>query len=292
VNDLSILTLGPSYSHADLATGKYLYENNLSAEVKLLTPINKSEGVIEELVRCYENGNYNIKAIVPILNTIEGRVKDTLAPGRGLLKYPKVQICDEYWLEIKQCLAGKGSLKDIQKVFSHPQALGQCTNSLRKLNVKTSETTSTSKAAEIASKDETGKVAAICSEEAASEYGLNILARDIADKLDESSENYTRFWVLSHKDAEPTGKDKTTLTMELYGADQPAVLYKAIEPFALSRINLSKIESMEKGSRTENIFWLDVDEHRENMKLELSKLKPLTKWLNVHGSYPICPRKI
>lgn len=284
---MKILTLGPQYSFSDSATKKYLEKAGIDGETELFTPPDRTEGIIGELARRYDGGNFDAIAVVPVLNTLEGRVKETIGPGRGLIRYhPKVKICGEYWFEIEQCLAGKRNLRDISTVVSHPQALGQCKGYLQSLGVKTGETRSTSEAAEIAAKDETGKIAAICSEDAAKGYGLEVLAKGIADKFGGQSENWTRFFVLSGRDAEPTGYDKTTLTMELMGAEKSGTLQMALQLFSDSGTNLSYIESMMKGSRTEYVFWLDVDRHNNSLGRELAGLGRITKWLRVHGSYP------
>lgn len=230
-----------------------------------------------------------MKALVPILNTIEGRVKETISPYRGLLKYPQVKICDEYWMKIEHCLASiTNNLRNIRKIISHPQALGQCKKYIESLekqlkhSLELVEVPSTSLAAKLVTKN--GEAAAICSEEAAEYYGLNVLTKNIEDRYNINSENWTRFVVLADKDCEePTGKDKTTLTMELIGQEKPRTLRNALDIFTQ---NISYIESMVKGSKTEYVFWLDIDEHRKNMQEELEKLTKLTKWLYLHGSYP------
>lgn len=283
MSQVQVITLGPRYSYSDSASRRYLQESHIKGNVELLTPPNRTEGIIEELVKRLQAGNRDAKAVVPVLNTIEGRVRDTISPNRGLIKYPDVKICGEYWLKIEHCLAGRGSLKDVKKVFSHEQALGQCKAYLEGLRVSTERTRSTSEAAEIASKDPTGQSAAICSEDAATAYGLNILTRDIADKFGEESENWTRFIVLGDTDSKPTGRDKTTITLELKGAERPRTLWRALD---IITQNISYIESMVRGSKTEYVFWLDIDEHRERLTSELRRLEALTKWMTVHGSYP------
>jgi prephenate dehydratase len=283
---ISMLTLGPECSYSEIAARKYIRENSLEAEIKTLVPANKTEGVIEELIKQYQLGNHSVKAIVPLYNTKEGRVKETMAPYRGLIKYHQIsKICDEYWMEIVHCIASKSGLKNIRKVLSHPQALSQCSNYIESNKLEVVPVESTSVAAKIVSEGESKEIAAICSEEAAKLYGLDILEKDIGNKHDENSKNVTRFVVLDYKDHEnPTGKDKTTITCEFKNADKPGVLHKATG--ILRRINLSMVESMPKGSMIEYVFWLDVDEHRKNMPLELEKLNKLTKWLYIHGSYP------
>lgn len=287
---MKILTLGPSLSYSDVATKEYCAENCIEdPHIIYLTPQNKTEGIIEELVRLYELGDRSTIAIVPIFNSVEGRVKDTIGPGRGLVKYhDKVKIYHEYILDVHHCLASKSSsLGRIRKVYSHPQALGQCGGLLRRMRFATYEESSTSRAAQFVGTRPNFEAAAICSPQTAKAYGLNILLEDIADKFEGYSKNQTRFVVLSHKDNEKiTGNDKTTVTMEILGQDKPKALYRVLGIIGKRNNNLSYIESMTKGSLKEFVFWMDIDEHRKNLKRELKELRKLTKWLYVHGSYP------
>jgi prephenate dehydratase len=281
-----ILTLGPSYSWSDIATREYIKENSLTSDVERLTPINRSEGVIEALVSRYDFGLHDSVAIVPIYNTLEGRVKDTLNPGRGLLRYTQIKIYDEYILDISHCLAAKKKSSKIRTIISHPQALMQCNSYVRSIDANTREASSTAEAATIVAQSSANDLAAICPEEAAKEYGLEIIARDIQNTLDESSVNKTIFVVLWHKDHEPTERDKTTITFELKDANRPGTLFRAIKIFADSNINLSKVESMEKGYLTDYVFWFNVDEHQKKMETEIRQLHAISKKVLVHGSYP------
>ena len=88
-NKTLFFTLGQKFSYSHWLTKRYLDENNIDGEIRLLDPKNRTEGIIEELVKRYQKNQYNVKAIVPILNTIYGRVKETIGPGRGLIRYRK-----------------------------------------------------------------------------------------------------------------------------------------------------------------------------------------------------------
>lgn len=284
-----ILTLGGPWSWSDIASQVYVKQNKWGkTEINLLVPYNRTEGIIEALDERYRGGDLSATALVPIWNTNEGRVKDTIRPSGGLIKHPQLKMAGEYVQDIEQSIAGHGDLNVIRTVVSHPQALAQSQGWLKKLRqrqqIEIVEAPSTSAAVEIAKKDTTGRTVAICSPQAAEAYELPLLERGV-DRTGDSV-NKTRFVLLSHTDGKPTGKDKTTLTMELVGAEHAGTLYQALGVLAASRINASYIESMPQGSLTEYTFWLDVDEHRERMEAELNKLKDLTKWLQIHGSYP------
>ena len=288
-------TLGPQFSYSEIATRKYLEESGVNAEIITLKPLNRSEGVIEELVRTHEQGMRDVIAVVPIYNTNEGRVKDTLAPGRGLLKYP-VQIHDEYIMKISHCLAAKKKNAKIRLVISHPQALQQCISYIRSLGAKHADSfdgqavTSTAHSARIVAESSRDDVAAVCSEEAARNFKLEIAneGQDIQDKLFAGYENRTVFIILrmERNGQSPTGKDKTTMTFSLRRPDKPGSMRDMFEIFADANINVSHHEAMEKGSLLDYVFWFNVDEHRDKMRQTLAALQDLSINLNLHGSYP------
>lgn len=284
-----ILTLGGPWSWSDIASQAYIKQKGWrSTKIGLLVPYNRTEGVIEALDERYRSCDLSAAALVPIWNTNEGRVKDTIRPGGGLIKHPQLKMAGEYVQDIEQSIAGHGDLNVIRTVVSHPQALAQSQGWLKKLRqqqqIEIVEAPSTSVAVEIAKKDTTGRTVAICSPQAAEAYELPLIERGV--DRNGNGVNKTRFVLLSHRDAEPTKKDKTTLTMELVGAERAGTLYQALGVLANSGINVSYVESMAHGSLTEYTFWLDADEHRKRMEAELRELKDMTKWLQIHGSYP------
>jgi prephenate dehydratase len=279
-----IIALGPKYTWSDLAARRYRELNELEAEIELINPVNKTEGIIEALDECITDGFDDVIGIVPIYNTFEGRVKDTLNPSRGLHRYRRIKIYDEFALDIVYCLATKKQTTQIKEVISHPQALGQCYNVLREMKVKTRESTSTSEAAKTVAASENLEMAALCPREAAEFYGLDIRLSNIQPYYDESSANKTLFVVLRNHDHEYTGNDKTTLTFELREPKKPGTLYALLE--ILSKHNISKTESMEKGYFSDYVFWLNVDEHRDKLGKEIEKMKAICSVITVHGSYP------
>jgi len=285
--DMSVYTLGPKGSYSEIATIRYLKDMGIQAKVELLIPLNKSEGVIERMVKDYGDGKQNVMGVVPIYNTIVGRVKDTIGPDRGLVKYPLVQIVDEYVLEIQHCLASKPSSIQIKKVISHEQAIAQCVNHMRLKGYTPSPTArSTAEAAKIVSESDEDDIAAICSVEAAEYYGLKVLENEFQDLNGGVYTNRTVFVVLSFQDNSQTGKDKTTLSFELRNPAKAGSLYKVLKSFSNAEINISHHEAMEKGSLVEYVFWFNIDKHRENIQRELGDLQNLTTSMKIHGSYP------
>ncbi len=218
--------------------------------------------------------------VVPIENSIEGVVNYTL----DMFVNSHVKIVSEIIIDIKHNLLSKShSLEYIKSIHSHPNALGQCNSWIKKHlpNVTLFETTSTAKAAKIAEKD--SSVAAIASSAAADIYSLNILARGIEDKIN----NTTRFLVIGEKIPQKSGHDKTSFMFTI--KDKVGALYKILEPFYRNSINLTRIES--RPSKQKNwsyIFYVDIDGHIEDEKVQksLKEVEKFTVFLKILGSYP------
>ncbi|MBE0517105.1 MAG: prephenate dehydratase [Methanophagales archaeon] len=245
--------------------------------------------------------------IVPIENSLEGSVGETLDLLSSENNEGGMRIVGEILVPIKICLLAKQTLGKfdhqtfqkslikndsqsfarIRKVVSHPHALAQCKQFIRqRLKVKGVEVKSvesTAGAAKMAMEDET--IAALASEEAAKRYKLKILAENVQDK-----ESVTRFVALSSSDVEtePTGKDKTSLL--LYLKDRPGALYEVLGEFAQRGINLTKIESRpSKRALGDYMFHIDCEGHLEEevIKEVLDGVKRKVAMLKVLGSYPM-----
>ena len=218
--------------------------------------------------------------VVPIENSTEGVVNHTL----DMFIHSDLKICSEILLEISHCLMALSSIKQIRKVYSNPQALAQCRVWLLKhlSGVELVEVSSTTKAAQLARKN--SKSAAIASRLAASEYHLKILAEGIED----SSENLTRFLVIGKTIANPTQQDKTSLMFSL--KDRVGALHAVLKIFKDHGINLTKIESRPSKRRAwEYYFFVDLQGHCENQKVRsaLEKIEKKCSFLKILGSYPM-----
>jgi prephenate dehydratase len=222
-------------------------------------------------------------ALLPVENSIEGAVGATL----DLLAHrPGLRIQEELVLPVEQHLLGpRGmALGAIQKVLSHPQALGQCVAFLRSrlTGVPTEPTLSTADAARRAAAEP--GVAAIGGKGAAERYGLEILAPAIQD----AAENSTRFVLLGKGDARATGRDRTSIAFTL-DRDRPGGLYEVIGEFSNRRINLSRIESRPtKTAVGHYVFSLDFEGHRAEPECAdaLAAVRRQVHMLLLLGSYP------
>lgn len=224
------------------------------------------------------------EGVVPIENSLEGAVNDTL----DLLIHDSVlRIRGELVVHIEHCLitmAGTPPDK-ILAVYSHPQALGQCRQFLERRfpNAQAIAALSTAAAVE-EMKRSAVPAAAIAPRRAAELYGAEVLASAIQDRPN----NLTRFVILAAADHEPTGADKTSLCFS-FDDDRPGLLYGVMREFARRRINLAKIESRPtKEELGRYIFLADLEGHREDPKIKkaLAAIQGQVSLLKVFGSYP------
>ena len=190
--------------------------------------------------------------VVPVENSSNGSVRASYE----LLKRKNVHIVRSERICIRhELLAKPGTkLEDVREIRSHGQALGQCGEFLKKLNgVRVIECANTAEAAEYAANCDEAGVAAIASGNAGKLYGLGTIADDIQD----TSNNYTRFVCISREPKIFPGADRISL---LVGCDhRPGALYELIaKPTALG-INMLKLESMPiVGHDFEFMFIIDM----------------------------------
>lgn len=218
--------------------------------------------------------------VVPIENSTEGGVTATL----DSLFESGLSIRGERIIDIAQCLIGKTSdLGRIERVYSHPQALAQCRKWLATHlpHAEPMVSSSTSAAVREAANDPAS--AAIGSRLAAELYGLAIVREGIQDR----SDNATRFVVIGTEDAEPTGRDKTSVVFST--PHQRGALRRALEVFDDEGINLTRIESRPAvGKLWEYVFFTDIEGHRSDPHIAraLERLAALCSTVKVLGSYP------
>jgi chorismate mutase/prephenate dehydratase len=267
--ELAVVYLGPPATHTHLACIE-----RFGSSVRAV-PKESIQEVFEAVER--EKASYGV---VPIENSTEGVVNRTL----DMFIDSEVKICGEILIRISHdLLSQSGKPENIQKIYSHPQALGQCRQWLRKNfpQVSLAEAVSTAKAAQMAAGDP--QAAAIASSFAAHLYGLKVIESQIEDYL----HNYTRFLVLSQKIRERTGRDKTSLLFSI--ADSPGSLYGVLKPFSEKSINLTKIESRPiKDKPWEYVFFLDFEGHvmDPHIKEAMAEMGKNVLFLRFLGSYP------
>ncbi|MBI3637081.1 MAG: prephenate dehydratase [Candidatus Rokubacteria bacterium] len=220
--------------------------------------------------------------VVPVENSTEGAVNVTL----DRLGESDAVICGELYLPIAQQLLSRArDLADVKTVMSHPQGLAQCRGWLAEHlpDVPSQEVTSTAAAAEMAAGDAT--IAAIASDLAGELYGVPVLR----PRIEDNSQNSTRFLIIGRQAIGPTGRDKTSIVFAM--KNEPGTLYRILEPLARRGLNLTKIESRPAKRRLpwEFLMHIDLEGHRENeaVAAALDEIAGHTLLLKILGSYPI-----
>ena len=267
--ELTVAFFGPPATFSHLACIQHF-----GSSVRML-PENTIQDVFEAVER--KEADYGV---VPIENSTEGPVSQTL----DMFIKSEVKICGEILTRISHdLLSQSGRGEDIQKIYSHPQALAQCREWLRKNfpHVQLEEAGSTAKAAQAAA--ESPSAAAIASSIAAHLCGLKAVASQIEDNL----QNFTRFLVLGRREAERAGRDKTSLLFSV--AHAPGTLFRALQTFYEKEINLTKIESRPtKGKPWEYVFFIDFEGHSTDLHIAeaLDEMKKHVFFVKLLGSYP------
>ncbi|MDR0318987.1 MAG: prephenate dehydratase [Nitrososphaerota archaeon] len=219
--------------------------------------------------------------VVPIENSIEGSINQNYD---NFIAY-NLKVCGEVAVKLAHVLITnpKTEFEEINTVYTHPQAIGQCRKYLEKHNWETIPVYDTAGSVKIIKEKQLFTAAAIASEKAADLYNMKIVARDIAD----NSYNYTRFLVLSHEDTAPTGDDKTSVIFSVKHA--PGSLYNALGEFATRNINLTRIESRPtKTTAWQYNFYLDFEGHRIEKRCAeaLQAIEKYATFVKILGSYP------
>jgi chorismate mutase/prephenate dehydratase len=266
---LTVVYFGPPATYTHLAC-----LDHFGRSVQAL-PKESIQDVFEEVEK--EKANYGV---VPVENSTEGIVSRTL----DMFIDSEVKICGEVLLRISHDLLSRsGEREKIQTIYSHPQALGQCRQWLRKNFPQTElvETISTAKAAQRAAEDL--QAAAVASSLAAHLYDLQV----IESRIEDYPHNYTRFLVIGKETGERTGRDKTSLIFSI--PDSPGALYEVLKPFSAKGINLTKIESRPiKDKPWVYVFFLDFEGHLTEPRAHeaISEMKQKVSFLKFLGSYP------
>ncbi len=216
--------------------------------------------------------------VVPIENSIEGGVSLTM----DLLLEYKPKILAEIIIPIHHNLIGFNKEK-IKTILSHPQALAQCKNYIKKHNWKVLPVESTAKAVDIIAKKRDESLAAIGSEELAELYNLKILD----SKIEDYKNNATRFILIGYDDLKlkPSKNYKGSIVLELK-EDKPGALYRILKIFADREINLTRIESR-PSKRLLGIYIFYIDFEYKNFDSSvIEELKKYTNYVINFGKFP------
>ncbi len=220
--------------------------------------------------------------VLPIENSTAGSVKQVY----DLMISRKFKIVRSVRIKIDHnLLANKGAkLEDIKEIFSHEQAISQCSEFLSRLgkNVKITRVENTAEAARMVSESERSDIASISSRSCAAQYGLSVLSGAIQD----NGNNHTRFICISNELEIYPGADRTSLM--LVTPHRPGALYRMLSRFNALGINLLKLESRPLPDRDfEFMFYFDLEASVYSPKLAqlLAELEQECDEFTYLGSY-------
>ena len=236
-----------------------------------------------EVIQSVEDGAADY-AMLPVENTTSGTINEVV----DLLYHTRLSIVGEERFRVDHCLVAHEDvpLGSLKRIFSHPQALAQCTHFLAELpGCQIEPFTDTAMSVRRIQEERNPTQAAIASEEAARLFGLVILRRGLANQR----ENYTRFLVAA---AEPRTVDlriPTRTSLVLATNDSPGALADALLVLKQHQVNLTKIDSRPiLGTPWQYFFFADLEGNVDDPRVRgaLEELKRHTRFLKVLGTYP------
>lgn len=189
--------------------------------------------------------------IIPVENSTAGSVHESYDL---IMKY-RFYVVGAYDLSISHCLCAKhgADFSKINSVYSHPQALSQCSDFLKTFDFTGINYTNTAAAAKYVSQSKDKHIACICSAAAAKKYGLAVLKKDIQNV----SNNTTRFIVISKDLVIDSRANKISLIFS--APHKTGSLYRVLGRFSMSGLNLTKLESRPVANgKFDYYFYVDV----------------------------------
>jgi len=214
----------------------------------------------------------NSRIIIPESNRITGNI------GIEYLIFKhRLNIYAEHFYRVEHHLLGmRGTkLKDIKNIYSHAQALSQCSEFIKKNNINENVRADTAGSAALISNNKNKNDAAIASKLSAKIYKLDVIASNIENEKG----NVTRFLIMGKNVFQPEFRKDNYITSFLFKLkSKPAALYQSLGGFAINGVNLTKLQSYpEKNSFSSYFFLCDLDGHIED-----SKVKKSLKELGLH----------
>lgn len=235
---------------------------------------------IDEVFRSAEAGTADF-GVVPVENSTEGAINRTL----DLLLQTTLLISGEVALAVRHSLMSKsGSMEGVKTICAHSQALAQCQAWLNQHypNIERIAMASNAEAARRAGEDPT--LAAIASEMAGQQYGLNVISAAIQD----DPHNRTRFAVMGNLQTLPSGRDQTSLVFAV--PNKAGAVYAMLAPMSTHGVSMTRFESRPARMGTwEYYFYVDLEGHAStpNVAAALAELKKNAAFFKILGSYPL-----
>ena len=273
-----LLFLGPKGSYSDFAKNKFIDAFALNC---VSTNLKSISGVIKALK---DENSEDIVAVIPIENSIEGIVRETL-DNLSSLKKEGYKIIAETTMNVEHALIGfADKISEIKVVRSHPQALAQCKTFLQNNFPDTLiEEATLSTSAAVRSLFENDKsIAAIGSVDCAKMYEIPV----IEEKINDENNNQTRFILLGKFIAPQTGNDKTSITFST--ENKAGALSKILNILDEYNLNMSYIDSRpSKKELGEYVFYIDFEGHMNDINVQkaFEEIKKFVKMFHVIGTY-------
>ena len=216
---------------------------------------------------CFINASKeaNSKIIIPESNRITGNI------GIEYLIFEyRLNIYAEYFQKIEHNLLGlpRTKVSEINDVYSHAQALSQCSKFIKSNNLTEHVRADTAGSAEMVSKSKDKTKAAIASSLSAKTYNLEVIKNNIENEKG----NLTRFLVMGKNILQPEFSEKKYITSFLFKLkSKPAALYQSLGGFAINGVNLTKLQSYPEKNSFDSFFFLcDLDGHIEEPRVQKS----------------------
>lgn len=221
-------------------------------------------------------------ACLPVENSVAGSINQTY----DLLTDSVLHVVGEQIVQVHHnLLARPGTrLADVERVYSHPQALAQCSGYLREHGLEAVTDFDTAGAAKLLSEGEDAGRAAIASKRAAEAYGLEVLA----ERIEDVATNQTRFFVLAPDEAPyRAGANKTSLVLAT--KHRPGDLVACLQEFPAHGVNMTKLESRPRRDRPWSyLFYVDIEGHILDAPVAAAMTGLMRKaaFVKYLGSYP------
>ena len=205
------------------------------------------------------------KIIIPESNRITGNIGIEYL----IFKY-RLNIYSEYFQKIEHNLLGLPGTKlsEIKNIYSHAQALSQCSKFIKSNNLIEHVRADTAGSAEMISRVNDKEKGAIASSLSAKTYNLEIIKKNIENEKG----NLTRFLIMGKDIVQPDFGKKKYITSFLFKLkSKPAALYQSLGGFAINGVNLTKLQSYPEKNSFDSFFFLcDLDGHIEDPRVQKS----------------------
>ncbi|CAB9544129.1 Chorismate mutase I (EC 5.4.99.5) / Prephenate dehydratase (EC 4.2.1.51) [uncultured Gammaproteobacteria bacterium] len=236
-------------------------------------------GSIDEIFHEVEKGNANY-GVVPIENSSNGVIGATVE----MLYSQNLKVCGEVEISVHHQLMMTDQSQEIKVIYAHQQALDQCRRWLNDNypNAELQAVASNAFAANFVKNE--SNAAAIASEAALGLYDLDRVAKNIEDKIG----NTTRFLVLGKEEVPASGKDKTSIL--IVAKHEAGALLDLLSPFKSQNINILQLAHHPiPNAKWEYMFLIDVEGHQqeESVKKALAQIAKKAIKINILGSYPV-----